>query len=178
MYLKKMWFFITSALLCTQVISSVLEGKVIHVDDGDTVIVLNRENTKINVRLSDIDAPEISHGQTRPGQPYSRRSTQSLQDLALGKIVNATCYEEDRYSRQVCTIRVSGIDVNAEQVRRGMAMANRANPRYLRNKEILKYEDEAREAGLGIWVKGQVPIEPWIWRKACWQKSFCGTAIE
>ncbi len=42
-----------------------ITGKVIHVDDGDTLIMLDDQGFKRVIRLSDIDAPETSHGAKR-----------------------------------------------------------------------------------------------------------------
>lgn len=72
-------------------------GKVIYVDDGDTVVLLRSDNSRMKIRLSDIDAPESMHGQKRPGQPLSQKATDYLKSLVHGKIVNAHCYEFDRY---------------------------------------------------------------------------------
>ena len=66
-----------------------LEGKVVYVDDGDTLTILEADYSRASVRLSDIDAPETSHGRGRPGQPYSQASKQSLTALAAGKDAKA-----------------------------------------------------------------------------------------
>lgn len=73
-----------------------IEGKVVHVDDGDTVIMMTADHTKVTFRLSDIDAPESSHGNQRPGQPFSALSTQSLRDLAGGRQAGADCSAMER----------------------------------------------------------------------------------
>lgn len=144
-----------------------------HIDDGDTVIMMTADYAKVTVRLSDIDAPESSHGQRRPGQAFSALSTQSLRELVGGRQAKGDCYESDRYGRLVCQLTVDGVNVNAEQVRRGLAWANRANPRYVRNREVFRLEDAARAAGLGLWVQGQRPVPPWQWRRVCWESGSC-----
>lgn len=150
-----------------------LHGKVIHIDDGDTLILLTEDYSKVNVRLTDIDAPESAHGTSRPGQPFSRRSRESLTQLAHGKLVDAECFDTDRYRRRVCRVIASGVDINAEQVRRGMAWANRADKRYVRDPRAYSLEDEARASHRGLWASSVQPIAPWAWRKACWQKGAC-----
>jgi hypothetical protein len=62
-----------------------LAGKVIHVDDGDTLTVLDADNFQRVVRLTDIDAPESEHGSSFPGQPFSGRATALLKSLTLGR---------------------------------------------------------------------------------------------
>ncbi|WP_304350788.1 thermonuclease family protein [Comamonas testosteroni] len=158
-----------------------LTGKVIYASDGDTLVLMLDDYTKVNIRMSDIDAPESGHGQKRPGQPYSRVSMQSLSALAKGKLATATCYEIDnpKFNRPVCTVFVNGVNLNAEQVRQGLAWANRANPRYLRDQQILMLEQQARASGRGIWSKDAPrPVEPWIWRDLCWKKNACTGAGE
>lgn len=154
----------------------VISGKVISVSDGDTLMLLLKDSSKVSIRLSDIDAPERSHGEKRPGQPYSRVSTQSLKALAQGEFAKATCYEIDnpKFKRPVCTVFVNGINVNAEQVLQGMAWANRASPRYVRDPQIYVLEQRARINSRGIWGKtGSNVIEPWIWRDRCWRQNVC-----
>jgi endonuclease YncB( thermonuclease family) len=38
--------------------ASTLQGKVVHVADGDTITVLDTNNTQHKIRLQGIDAPE------------------------------------------------------------------------------------------------------------------------
>jgi endonuclease YncB( thermonuclease family) len=84
------------------------------VSDGDTLIVLTPEKQQIKVRLAEIDAPEKS-------QAYGQRSKQSLSDLAFGKQARVEKQDRDRYGRVVGKVYVGSLDVNAEQVKRGMA---------------------------------------------------------
>lgn len=154
-----------------------LTGKVIHVDDGDSLTILQADLSKTTVRLSDIDSPERSHGSGRPGQPFSQAAKQSLVSLARGQSATATCYETDHWGRSVCTVFVGGLDVNAEQLRRGMAWVNRLNRSYVRNPQSATFEAQARAAGLGIWATGGAqPVPPWEWRKQCWKHEACDGA--
>lgn len=165
-------------LLCSQAALAAqswpMEGKVIHVEDGDTLTILQSDFSKASVRLSDIDAPETSHGRTRPGQPYSQASKQSLAALARGQQAMATCYERDRWERPVCTVFINGQDVNAEQLRRGMAWVNRVNRTYVRNPQSVAIEAQAQAAGIGLWsANGPRPVQPWVWRRDCWKNQAC-----
>ena len=148
-------------------------GVVIHVEDGDTLILVLRDAQKLTIRLSDIDAPEIKHGKDRPGQPYGTQAKELLQQLTLRRDVAARCYEKDRYGRRVCRISVNDIDINAELVKTGLAWANRASIRYLRDRSILDVEHAAQSQKIGLWSSQQTPIAPWIWRRACWQFGEC-----
>ena len=46
-----------------------LVATVERVSDGDTIIALTSEGTKLRIRLLGIDAPEVPHGK-KPGQPF------------------------------------------------------------------------------------------------------------
>lgn len=152
-------------------------GRVIHTDDGDTVIMLLADNSKLKIRLASIDAPEVSHTNHetgRIGQPYSNNSKEFLASMVQGRMVTADCPERDKYGRSVCTLSVGGTNVNAEMVRNGWAWANTANNgRYLRDRSLIGMQEEARLARKGLW-QGRNPVEPWEWRHVCWESG--GTA--
>jgi len=89
-------------------------GKVVGVSDGDTVTVLSSSHEQVRVRLYGIDAPESE-------QPFGAKSKQSLSGLLFGKIVEVDEVDVDRYGRVVARLHVGQVDINAEQVGRGMA---------------------------------------------------------
>lgn len=157
-----------------------ITGKVIHVDDGDTLIILDGQGFKRVIRLSDIDAPEASHGAKRPGQPYSAKATELLRSLTHGQQATANCFDIDvrkrddgtERDRYVCQILVGETDVNLAMIDAGMAMAARQNKRYVRNPATYTHEDAAREARRGLWQQAD-PTPPWIWRRACWEYASC-----
>ena len=90
-----------------------LQGRVIHVVDGDTLVV-RLEQKRITVRLVEIDAPE--HGQG----PYGLRSRQSLIAIGGGELASIDSKGRDRNGRVLARVTCNGTDANAEQVRRGM----------------------------------------------------------
>ena len=51
-------------LISSACLADTLEGKVVRVVDGDTLVVLDSDNTQHRVRLAGIDTPER-------GQPYA-----------------------------------------------------------------------------------------------------------
>lgn len=122
--------------------------------------LLDRNNLQHRIRLSQIDAPEIGHGKRNPGQPFSKASKQSLSDLIYGREVRADCETKDKYGRQVCAIWMGQMDVNLEQVRRGMAWVYR---KYARDPSYYQAEEEARRTGRGLWSHTDA-IPPWEWR--------------
>jgi endonuclease YncB( thermonuclease family) len=153
-----------------------LRGTVIHVDDGDSVVLLDEGKKRHKIRLTDIDAPETpKENQGKAGQPFSNASSRNLASLAKGRVATALCYEEDHYERAVCRLMVDGRDLNLEQVRAGLAWANASNPRYVRDARAYQYEKEAKRERRGLWADPK-PIAPWVWRKACWNAKQCDGA--
>lgn len=142
------WLFVVQADA-----RSVYEGRVVGVSDGDTITVLVGGRTQVKVRLAEIDAPEKS-------QAFGQRSKQSLSDMVFGKTVRVEQQDVDRYGRVVGRIFIGATDVNAEQVRQGMAWVYR---RYARDKSLFTIEQEAKEARRGLWSDPH-PMPPWEYR--------------
>ncbi|MDO9011545.1 MAG: thermonuclease family protein [Gallionella sp.] len=133
-----------SLLICTMLLSAsgvvqgavpqsdaahVFTAKVIAVLDGDTVLI-RRGGGMVKIRLAEIDAPEVAHAGTggqmpdsQNAQPFGENSKRSLSGMVLGKQVDVVTQAVDQYGRLVAKLSVDGRDVNAEQVRRGMAWA-------------------------------------------------------
>ena len=128
-------------------------GKVVAVADGDSITVL-RDLQQVKVRLVDIDAPEKA-------QPFGTRSRQALGALVHGQEVLVVQRGTDRYQRILGRVYRGNLDVNAEQVRQGMAWVFR---RYTKDASLLAIESEAREQKRGLW-RDPGPIPPWEWRK-------------
>jgi endonuclease YncB( thermonuclease family) len=106
-----------------------LRRQVVGVSDGDTVTVLI-SGCQTRVRLAEIDAPEKR-------QPFGERSKQSLSDLVYGKRVEVKQEDCDHYGRIVGRVYTEGLDVNAEQIKRGMAWIYR---KYNRDRSLLALE--------------------------------------
>lgn len=140
-----------------------VEGKVTRVTDGDTLILVTGEGTKLKVRLYGIDAPEVRHEEV-PGQPYGREARDALKELALGRNATLELVDIDTHKRMVCIVRVSGVDINREMVRSGFAWAYR---RYLSAPYASVYiaaEKEARNRRLGLWRQAN-PDPPWNFKR-------------
>jgi micrococcal nuclease len=95
--------------------SSSLRGAatVTGVADSDTLYA-DIEGHTIRTRLAQIDAPEKA-------QSFGRRSEQSLCELVGKRPVLLWWKSLDRYGRPIAQVSIDGMDVNAEQVRRGFA---------------------------------------------------------
>lgn len=142
------------ALLPAFASAATLQGKVVHIADGDTLTVLV-DHEQVKVRLAEIDAPE-SH------QDYGQKAKQALGTLVFGRDVSFANGGKDRYGRSVGRVRLGSLDVNAEMVRTGYAWVYR---KYAKDQSLYALEDEARAARRGLWA-GHDPVPPWEWRKA------------
>ncbi len=128
-------------------------GKVVAVLDGDTLLVL-RSGNPVKVRLAEVDAPEKA-------QPYGTASQKSLADMVMGKQIRVASRAVDDYGRLVATVHINGINVNHEQVRRGLAWEY---SRFHSNRELMALQREAQQARRGLWA-GEEIVEPSQWRK-------------
>ena len=118
------------------VFADTLNGKVVKITDGDTLVVLDAENTQHKIRLSGIDAPESN-------QPFGKRSKEALSALVAGHRIEVDWHKHDRYGRIVGKVIAQGKDVNLAQVRTGMAWWYR------------KYADEQSRADQGLYAAAE-----------------------
>lgn len=136
-------------------------ARVIAVLDGDTLLV-TRGDKPLRLRMAEIDAPEVAHaGGNSDSQSYGTESQKSLADMVMGKQVQVESRAVDSYGRIVAKVFVDGLDVNAEQVRRGLAWEY---TRFHANKTLMSLQREAQQARRGMWAGGD-NIEPSQWRK-------------
>ncbi|AEC18936.1 hypothetical protein PT7_0396 [Pusillimonas sp. T7-7] len=150
-----------------------LTGRVVRVADGDTFnMLVNGKQERI--RMSSIDAPEVTKDRERPGQPMAQASRDALSRLISGKTLTVLCFEQDRYERNICDVPLDdGMTANQKQVQAGMAWANmEKRGKFMRDPKLPGLEQQARSKRLGIWQDGK-PVQPWAWRYQCWQKQQC-----
>ncbi|CZZ84642.1 TPA: thermonuclease family protein [Enterobacter hormaechei subsp. hoffmannii] len=135
--------------------SADISGRIVRVLDGDTVEMLEPGNQLTRIRLAGIDAPEKS-------QPFGQRSRQELSSMVTQRHVTVTGSDTDRYGRLLGTVWLGVTDVNAEQIRKGLAWAYRYHGKPVRP-DYAVLEAEARRQSVGLWSEpGQT--EPWRWR--------------
>jgi len=118
--------------------------RIVRVVDGDTVVIQGGEY----VRYIGIDTPE-------KGEPFYEEATACNRGLIEGKTVRleTDVTNRDRYDRLLRYVYVGDLFVNLELVRQGYA---EVYPRELfpdnKHYDLLKQaEDEAKQAGRGIW---------------------------
>lgn len=131
-----------------------LKGRVVRIADGDT-LTLRVEGADLIVHLDGIDAPEL-------GQPYGKSARRSLAELCRGKDASVLERGKDDAGRVLASVKCGEVDVNAEQVRRGLAWVHL---RYLPlGSPLYEFEATARLRGVGLW-RGNEPVAPWEWRE-------------
>lgn len=153
--MKNIRILICAALFCINGLAYAAEftGKVIAVLDGDTLLVM-RGDYPVKVRLAEVDAPEKA-------QPYGIASQKSLAEMVMGKQIQVASRAVDDYGRMVATVSIDELNVNYEQVRRGMAWEY---SRFHNNRELTALQREAQQAKRGLWA-GADAVEPSQWRK-------------
>lgn len=99
-------------------------------------------------------------------QPFGNVSKQNLSRLAFNCVVVADCPKVDRYGRQVCLVRVDGIDVGLAQIEAGLAWWYRKYAKDQSPQDQVNYaraEEAAKIARIGLWVDSQA-VPPWEYR--------------
>jgi endonuclease YncB( thermonuclease family) len=152
----------TMLALCLvfQVQADTLLGKVINVADGDSITVLDANNTQHKIRLAGIDAPERR-------QAFGNVSTQSLAEQVAGQFVVVEWDKVDRYGRKVGKVLLAGRDRNLEQIKRGLAWHYKQYQREQSPTDQQAYaaaEADARAARLGLW-RDPEQVPPWGFRR-------------
>jgi len=140
--------------------ADVIHGRVVGVSDGDSVTVLDAKKTPYKIRLAGIDAPERA-------QAYGQKAKESLSDLVFGKLVDVEWSKQDRYGRIVGMITLAGVDINLEQIKRGMAWHYKQYQNEQSPEDRVAYaqsESQARDKKLGLW-RDPAPIEPAVFRQ-------------
>ncbi len=119
-------------------VSRVIDGDTVQLDDGR------------KLRYAGINAPE-------EGEPYYRESTQANNLLVGNKEVDLEFgrSKTDKHGRILAYVYVSRTFIQAELVKQGWALVMRAQPLPRHRALLLKYQEEARDSGRGIWTKAE-----------------------
>ena len=139
-----------------------------RVVDGDTLAIEGER-----IRLHGIDAPEQSQNCLLDGADWAcgRAATEALKRIVGDRPVECVGHERDRYKRLIAICYVGSLNLNAEMVREGWALAYR---RY--SHDYIPAENEAESGTRGIWRSDFLP--PWEWRKQNRERSSQPSGIE
>ena len=118
----------------------------LDVVDGDT-IRLDLSGSQETVRLVGINAPER-------GECLAQEAGRRLNDLVAGQEIELVPdrSDRDRYGRLLRYVEVDGVDVGAELVLSGLALARRYPPDTMRADRYEVLQQEAADAGVGMWA--------------------------
>lgn len=152
--LQQLLVFLTITFSITSIQAETIQGKVVHIADGDTLRILTPSNQQIKIRLAGIDTPEKA-------QAFSNKAKQALAALIFQKQITVDVLTIDRYGRSVGRVYVKGFDVNAELVQQGYAWVYR---KYTKDQKLYALKAEAKKAKRGLWSTDH-PIPPWDWKK-------------
>jgi endonuclease YncB( thermonuclease family) len=97
-----------------------VQGVVTAVTDGDSLWLAQPGQRDIEVRLRDIDAPEIC-------QVWGAEARQALEEWVLGKTVVLRIAGRDTYGRTLGQVLADDVDVGVKMVEEGHAWSVRTN---------------------------------------------------
>lgn len=127
--------------------------------DADIIAFENNQR----VILWGVDSPERDQTCSVGGSKYScyEDSLRTLETLATRGEVTCELYgARDPFGRRFGRCTTGDIDIGAEMVRAGMALA------FLEQAEdYVSQQEEAEAAKVGLWQEGVDFLEPWLWRK-------------
>lgn len=121
-----------------------IEGVIAKVIDGDSLVLQPKTGAPIDVRLRDIDAPEIC-------QAGGAEAKRMLESLALGKEASLATAARDAYGRTVGLVSVDGQSLSKLMVAEGHAWSARS--RFDRG-PLMKEERMAIALKRGLWATG------------------------
>ena len=130
-----------------------LTAKVIYLKDGDSFVVLDEDKEEVEVRMIDIDAPELY-------QAHGKKAKQFLSKMIKGKRVGLDYDHKDKFGRILARAYLDTIDLNYAMVAAGYAWQYR----HSKDQDLADAEDNAHDEKKGLW-QDKNPEEPWKWRK-------------
>lgn len=125
--------------------------KVVHVDDGDTVILSNQKH----IRYIGINSPEIKHGE-KPAEYYGGEARDFNKKMVFGKKVRLKfdSQKKDKYGRLLAYVYLEdGTLVNLELIKEGCAHVLFVSPNTLHYEGLLNVQRIAIEQHKGMWPK-------------------------
>jgi endonuclease YncB( thermonuclease family) len=147
-------------LAALPVAAATLAGKVVALDDGDSLVLLDASGIRYKVRLAGVDAPEHQ-------QAFNRRAKIHLAQIALHKQAIVEWNKQDRYNRMVGKLLVDGQDAGLAQIEAGLAWHYKAYANEQSPQDRARYEQaeaSARQARRGLWQQ-DAPQPPWEFRR-------------
>lgn len=146
--------FLTILSLSTFTHADTLVGRVIEIEDGNTLTIYTNDSREYTVKLAEIEAPEFE-------QEFGNISTASLAAMCLSSSVEVTYSGQIRQRGLVGNVKCDGLDINRWLVMKGLAWVA---PSPVHRGELFTLQEHAKKAQLGLWQFPD-PIPPWEWRQ-------------
>lgn len=152
-----------------------LPAAVVKVVSGDTIhVFVNGEVER--VRYIGVAAPDPGDGGARAGEPEGYQALQFNRTLMNAKNVRLELdvQERDAEGRLLAYVWLGEIMINAEVIARGYGQVVTGGPNVRHQETLLRRQDQARAARLGIWKTGgaappkSAPGRPGIRPKTGW----------
>lgn len=121
-------------------------GRVIHVNDGDTIDVEIGEG-QVTVRLAAINAPEL-------GECFHEEALDHLAQNLEGRTVRLESLGADQFERNLAHVFIDDRHVNLEMVSTGLALASTPEADDPYGPALLAAEEQAYSSGTGLWARG------------------------
>ena len=132
-----------------------VQGTIVKVKDGDTIVLLNDKNEMITIRLAGVDCPEKN-------QDFGTSAKTFTSDRVFGKVVLFKRISTDMYGRQIGWVYYDkDINLSEELLKAGLAWHYL---KYDKNKYLAELEKTAKLNKMGIWSKPN-PLMPEEFRK-------------
>lgn len=149
-----------SANLCYSEVNPTLfaNGKVVSVQDGDTITIKTNDNQSIKIRFYGIDCPESKWEGHWDAQPYSKEAKEFVSNIIFGKTVSVRLKDDETYGRVIGEVFYDGKSLSRELAREGLTWWNKKyEPHDL---DIKRLAERARKNKKGLW-KDDSPVPPW-----------------
>ncbi|QPJ64891.1 MAG: hypothetical protein G3M78_05625 [Candidatus Nitrohelix vancouverensis] len=133
-----------------------MTGRVVSVDAGDNITIMNDKDKLYKIRLADIDSPELK-------QSFGHEARKFTTELTFDKRVRVNYKVADYHGRLIGDVVLpNGKLLNEEVVRYGYAWhyrVKRPPSPVLSNLEYMAWKNK-----MGLWVETN-PIPPWEFRR-------------
>jgi endonuclease YncB( thermonuclease family) len=137
-----------------------------HMPDADTVALGTRQGVYDYIRLAGIDAPEVSHGASKPAQPYGDEGKALAQKLVEAEDLKITVEIEDvdPYGRIVGWVRLESKKTTLNETLLDAGYAWWYERYYPTRSDLGARQEKAKAAKRGLWADPK-PIPPWEYRR-------------
>ena len=153
--ITSLWATLLCMLLSSFQQPNIISGKVIGIQDGDSITLLTDTKTEIKVRLEGIDCPEKK-------QDFGTVAKQYTSDLVFSQNVTIHTTGKDRFGRTLGYVFLQdGTNLNEELLKAGLAWHF---IKYNKSPRLAQLVSDARSSRIGLWQLSSA-IPPWDFRK-------------